>query len=79
MARRFADVHGLADDDLIVARGAVDDLLGRLYCLEAAVEDVRRDLAADDSPDEVRAALDWLLENAEPLVGARLEPRALDA
>lgn len=60
----------------MVSREAVDDLLGRLYCLQAAVVDVRRDLAADDSPDEVRAALDWLLENAEPLDDAWIEPRA---
>lgn len=80
-ARRWAGAHGLDDDDLIVSRATVDDLLGKLYCLQAAVEDVRRDLDGLGRPRvaDLTEALDWLLENADPLTDAWLEPRALDS
>lgn len=76
MARKLAAAHGLGEGDVIVGRQALEDLQGALYCLHAAVEDVESDLAAaDGDPVEVRRALDWLLENARPLVGAWIEPR----
>ena len=59
---------------MVVPRGTLDELLGKLYCLQAAVEDVERDLEADDGPEEVRAALGWLLENARPLRDAWVDP-----
>ena len=68
-ARRRAAELGIGESELVVTRRALDDLYDRLYVLEAAVEDVDRDLAAGDSPDEVRASLDWLLDAARPLVG----------
>ncbi|MCU1463962.1 MAG: hypothetical protein JWO37_4037 [Acidimicrobiales bacterium] len=68
-ARRRADELGIGESELVVARHALDDLYDRLYVLEAAVEDVDRDLAAGDSAKEVRAALDWLLDAARPLCG----------
>jgi hypothetical protein len=46
-----------------------------LYCLQAAVEDVVRDLAASSTAQDVSEALAWLMENAEPLAAGRLEPR----
>lgn len=75
MARKLASTHGLGDDDLIISRTALEDLQSRLYCLQAAVEDVQRDLARSAEPDDVREAFDWLLENAEPLVRTWVEPR----
>lgn len=78
MARRWAARHGLADDDLIVSRSALDELLGKLYCLQAAVDDVERDLADGASPAELGEAMAWLLENARPLRDAWLEPRGLE-
>ena len=44
MARKLAAAHGLGADDVIVDRTALDDLQSALYCLQAAVEDVDRDL-----------------------------------
>jgi hypothetical protein len=42
--------------------------------LEAAIEDVDRDLAANPGdPTEVARALEWLLTAARPLTGLRLE------
>ena len=55
-----------------MARAELDQLRDALYVLEAAVEDVDRDLAtADGDPDEVRRALDWLLQAARPLLTLR--------
>lgn len=76
MARKLAEAHGLGDDDVIIRRGALDDLQGALYCLQAALEDVDADLAeAGDDPAEVRRALGWLLDNARPLASLWIEPR----
>ena len=66
VARQRSTELGLSESELIVARAALDDLKDRLYVLEAAIEDVERDLA-DDEPD-LRQALDWLLEAAKPLL-----------
>ncbi len=69
MARRRREEVGLGEQELIVARAALEDLRDRLYVLEAAVEDVERDLAAADGEGDVREALDWLLQAARPLLG----------
>ena len=55
-----------------MARHALDELHDRLYMLEAAVEDVDRDLAESQEPDDISAALEWLLAAARPLCGQRL-------
>jgi hypothetical protein len=82
MARKLAASHGLGDDDLIIGRAALEELQSRLYCLQAAIEDVDRDLAdADAGPGggppagEVRDAFAWLMENARPLARLWIEPR----
>jgi hypothetical protein len=59
---------GLSETELIVARHALDELRDRVYVLEAAVEDVERDLGEAPAEQEVRDALDWLLQAARPLV-----------
>ena len=59
----------MSEDELIVARAALDELHDALYILESAVADVERDLAADDGPDAHREAVAWLLEAARPLIG----------
>lgn len=66
--RRSADV-GLSESELIVTRQALDDLRDRLYVLEAAVEDVDRDLREAEDPQDLRDAVDWLLRAARPLLG----------
>lgn len=65
-ARRRAAELGLAETDLVMTRTELDRLRDDLYVLEAAVEDVERDLAEGDT--DVRAALAWLLAAARPLV-----------
>ena len=52
-----------------MARQALDELRDRIYVLEAAVEDVERDLAAGEpSAQDLQDALGWLLAAARPLV-----------
>jgi hypothetical protein len=75
MARKLAAAHGLGDDDLVVSRTDLDELQSRLYCLQAAIEDVDRDLAESAEPEDVAAALGWLLEHARPLAEVWIEPR----
>lgn len=60
---------GLSEHELVLTRQAMDDLRDRLYVLEAAIEDVERDLGASPTKAELREALDWLLESARPLRG----------
>lgn len=54
----------------MVTRAALDDLRDRLYVLEAAVEDVERDLVEATTQQELRDALDWILAAARPLSGS---------
>lgn len=75
LARRLAESHGLGPDDVVVSRTALEELQGQLYCLQAAVEDVERDVAGSSSPEDVAEAFRWLLANAKPLQEAWLEPR----
>jgi hypothetical protein len=79
LARRLASSHGLGDDDVIVSREALEDLQSRIYCLQAALEDIDRDLERSREPREVAEALAWLRENAEPLAEVWIEPRTSDA
>ncbi|HEX6417934.1 MAG TPA: hypothetical protein VFZ77_05545 [Acidimicrobiales bacterium] len=73
-ARCRAAELGVGEGSLVVARVEVEALYDRLYELEAAIEDVERDLAAADAPgvSDYRQALDWLLSVARPLAHARL-------
>ncbi len=76
MARKLAAAHGLGDGDVVVDRQALEDLQGALYCLQAALEDVDRDIDdAGDDPAEVRRALGWLIDNARPAAALWIEPR----
>lgn len=59
---------GLSEQELVVTRRALEDLRDRLYVLEAAVEDVERDLEEGETDQVLRDALRWLLAAARPLV-----------
>lgn len=76
-ARRRSAELGLGDGQLVVARAELDALHDRLYELEAAIEDVERDLAATDPPGlaDYREAIDWLLAVARPLTSLRVGER----
>lgn len=68
MARLRSAELGISESELIVTRQALDDLRDRLYVLEAAVEDVERDLAESHGEQELRDAVAWLLDAARPLL-----------
>jgi hypothetical protein len=72
-ARRRAAEAGLGEGQLVVSRAELDALHDRLYELEAAIEDVDRDLAAGrPRAREYRDALEWLLAAARPAAAVRL-------
>ena len=58
--QKIANTHHLDpkknDDDVIVSRDALEDLQSRLYCLQAALEDIDRDLAKSREPRDVAEA-----------------------
>jgi hypothetical protein len=72
-ARRQAADLGLGDARLVVSRAELDALHDQLYSLEAAIEDVDRDLAAAAAAGErdYREALEWVLSAARPLTSLR--------
>ncbi|MDP1820679.1 MAG: hypothetical protein Q8K58_12440 [Acidimicrobiales bacterium] len=72
VARQRSAESGISDAELIVTRAALDDLRDRLYVLEAAVQDVERDIDAAAGEQDLRDALAWLLEAARPLVASNL-------
>lgn len=69
VARQRSAELGINETELVIARAALDELRDRLYVLEAAVEDVERDLAGAEGEQDLRDALDWLLAAARPLCG----------
>jgi len=79
LARKLASSHGLGDDDVVVSREALEDLQSRIYCLQAALEDIDRDLERSREPRDIAEALAWLRENAAPLAEVWIEPRTADA
>ena len=66
--QRSAEV-GLTETELVVARAELEALYDQLYVLEAAVEDVERDLAGSPSKQDYVDAVAWLLQAAGPLRG----------
>ena len=58
---------GLTETELIVTRQTLEELRDRLYVLEAAVEDVERDLGEEQDERSLRDAIDWILTAAKPL------------
>jgi hypothetical protein len=61
-------------DQCIVSALDLSRLHDRLYRLEAAVEDVRADLADASTPADYRRAVDHLLDASDDLVGTVVEP-----
>ncbi len=57
-------------------RQRFEELGDLVYCLQAAIEDTEADVAGTPSVRELQSALDWLLDNARPIVALRIEPKA---
>ena len=67
-SRRRATERGLDEGEIIVTRSRLDRLRDRLWVLACAIEDVDGDLARSAEPDDVAAALAWVLDAARPVV-----------
>jgi hypothetical protein len=70
--RRLTEL-GLSESELVVTRADLDAVRDAVFVLEAAIQDVDADLAASSTPADLRAALDWLLAAARPLVALRVD------
>ncbi|HUW01707.1 MAG TPA: hypothetical protein VMW08_05105 [Acidimicrobiales bacterium] len=68
-ARRRASELGLSESELVMTRAELDELGDLLFVLEAAIEDVSRDLAGNPTKSDYAEAVDWLLAAARPVVG----------
>ena len=68
---------GLGGGEALVSTEELDRLRDRLYVLEAALEDVERDLRGRPPAGEYRRAFQHLYAAAEPLRRSSLEPRAV--
>ena len=71
-ARQRAAEVGLTETELVMTRQELEELHDQLYVLEAAIEDVQRDLAGSSSKQDYVDAVAWLLQAARPLAGRRL-------
>jgi hypothetical protein len=71
IARLRAQEAGLSETELVVTRQELDSLHDQLYVLEAAVDDVQRDLASSTTKRDYVEALAWLLDACRPLVDRR--------
>jgi hypothetical protein len=60
---------GLSEAELVVTREELDTLHDQLYVLEAAIEDIERDLKGSPTKQEYAEAIDWLLDACRPLIG----------
>lgn len=74
-ARRLAERHGLAAADVIVDKAKLGELADRVYVLETACEDARRDLTGSPTKDDYRQAVVHLLQAALPVANLRIETR----
>ncbi len=73
-ARRRADELHVPADQCIVSAAELRRLHDRLYRLEAAVDDVRSDLASSSRDADYRRAFEHLMDAAGDLVGTVVEP-----
>ena len=68
IARLRAQEAGLSEAELVVTREELETLHDQLYVLEAAVEDVERDLDGSPTKQDYVDAVAWLLDACRPLL-----------
>ena len=57
----------MSEGELVMTRSELESLQDQLYVLEAAVEDVERDLQGSPTKKDYEEAVAWLLDAAKPL------------
>lgn len=66
VSRQRAEELHLSENELVVTRVELDELKDRLYVLQCAVDDAKRDLTAPrHTVKSLREILEWVLEAAE--------------
>ncbi len=80
MARQRAAELQLSENELVISRTELDALRDQIFILKCAIADVEGDLdpATDPTTRDFKAALEWLLEAARPLVDEQLSPSTGD-
>ena len=71
-ARQRSTELGLGEHELVVTRERLDQLGDQLFVLRCAVEDVSATWPPSTGPptvEDLRAALDWVLEATRPVLG----------
>jgi hypothetical protein len=63
-----AQEAGLSEAELVVTREELDALHDQLYVIEAAIQDIERDLAKSSTKQDYVEALGWLLDACRPLI-----------
>lgn len=58
----------MSDAELVVTREELDALHDQLFMLEAAIEDVERDLKVSATKQDYVEAVQWLLDACRPIV-----------
>lgn len=73
VSRQRAEELNLSENELVVARAELDDLKDRLYVLQCAVDDARRDLSAPrHTVKSLTEILEWVIEAAEAVTSTDL-------
>lgn len=76
-ARLAADSHNLGPDDVLLSRSVFERVRDVLYLIEAALQDVDRDLAVGAELEEYRKAFWHLSEAAGSVRSVAFEPKAI--
>lgn len=71
VSRQRATELELSENELVVARGELDNLKDLIFVLQCAVNDVTADLVSGrHTKESLRELTEWLLEAAEPVTTA---------
>ena len=75
MARQRASELQLSENELVYARNELDTLRDQVFVLKCAIADVEADLdpAVDPTTRDFKAALNWLLKAAKPIVEGQID------
>ena len=72
--QRAADLQ-LSENELVMTRDELDTLKDQIYVLHCALIDAKADLQHErHTKDSLREILEWLIEAAEPVAAASLNP-----
>jgi len=79
VARQRASELELSDNELIVTRDELDELKDQIYVLHCAVVDAKTDLlSTSHTKSSLQEMVNWLIEAAEPVTQASLNPSVVD-